>query len=330
MPYPYDGFPHVLEAQQFSETFLQSLFRVAEAIRSRPEAFQGILLGRTVGLLFAQPSSRTFHSFELAAKQLGATVIGSQHMTQFSSVAKGESLEDTVRTFLQYDINYFVIRWDTEGSVARAAAIVGPERPVINAGDGMGQHPTQALLDVYTIWREFKDLDRPIVVAIIGDLKRGRTAHSLAYLLGKVFPQVSFFFISPESCRMKPEIIDYLCRHNRHFAEIVKPQLYDLAHAFDVVYVTRPQLEYEDGPGQERLTVDYQPFILTAEIADLMKPEAIILHPLPRTFELPVEVDANPRARYFEQMGNGFALRRALFERINEALIGAIAAHRQH
>lgn len=326
----FDGFPHVLESQQFSVRFLEELFSVADAIRSRPEQYFGRLINQTVAILFDQPSSRTFASFLLAAQRLGATVVPMEHMARFSSVTKGESLEDTIRMFLQYQTNYFIIRWDEEGSVARAAAVAGPEHPVINAGDGPGQHPTQALLDVYTIWRENHDLDRPIVVGLVGDLRRGRTVHSLVYLLGKLFPNISFFFISPESAPMKPEILQYLDRHERRYCQVTSPRLLECASTFDVLYMTRPQLNLEDDEEtREQLIREYRPLILDHEIAEEMKPEAIILHPLPRTFELPVEVDANPRARYFEQMGNGLWLRMALLERIQNARVGLMAELQQ-
>lgn len=328
---PFEGFPHVIQSQQFSISFLLELFRVANAIRSRPESYFGRLINRTVAILFDQPSSRTFASFVLACQRLGASVVPMEHMARFSSVAKGESLEDTVRMFLEYDVDYFIIRWHEEGSVARAAEVAGPEHPVINAGDGPGQHPTQALLDTYTIWREFYDLDRPIVVGIVGDLLNGRTAHSLAYLLGKLFPNVSFFFISPESARMKPAVIEYLHRHSRHLQEVTKPRLFELANAFDVLYMTRPQLEYHDDDEQRTALIElYKPFVLTPDIVEEMKPDAIILHPLPRTFELPAEIDTNPRARYFQQMGNGLWLRMALLERIENARISVLTENRNH
>lgn len=322
---PFEDFPHILDTRQFSATWLLSLFRATKAIEADPEAYCGILLDRIVALIFNQPSSRTYFSFELAARRLGATVIGGQHMAEFSSAAKGESLDDLARILLGYGADYLIVRWNTEGSVARVAKLAGANHPVINAGDGPGQHPTQSLVDLYTIWKEFGDLERPIVVAVIGDLKHGRTAHSLAYLLGKLFPNISFFFISPESARMKPEILEYLHRHGRHTLATTQPKLYDLADAFDVVYMTRPQLEYGDEQERARLTEEYQPFILTPDVVERMKPEAIILHPLPRTFELPVEVDGDPRARYFQQAANGLPLRMALLKELELARLGLLA-----
>ncbi len=327
--FPFDGFPHVLESQQFTIPNLMELFHVADAIRSRPEKYRDVLHGREMVVAFSQPSLRTFTSSIRAAQRLGANVLAFENAKEFSSVAKGESLEDSVRILVGYGTDYFIIRWHTEGSVAKAAAVAGPDHPVINAGDGPGQHPTQALLDAYTIWREFKHFDRPLVVGMVGDLQRGRTVHSLTYLLGKLFPNVSFFFISPESAPMKPEIIDYLKRHERRFVEVKQPRLYDLADAFDILYMTRPQTDQEDDPGaRAQLIAEYQQFILTPEVAERMKPEAIIMHPLPRTFELPPEIDQDPRARYFPQAQNGLWLRMALLERIEDARISERARKR--
>lgn len=320
---PFEGFPHVIESQQFSRQFVEGLFPVAEAMRKHPQAYAKTLDGVVVCVDFGEVSTRTFKSFDIGAKRLGAIVSGTQAMDKLSSVVKGESFADTVRTIDSYEPNFLVMRWPVEGSLAQAAALVHPRCSVINAGDGPGQHPTQALLDLYTIWRQFRSFDRPIVVGMVGDLQRGRTVHSLTYLMAKVFPQISFVFISPESCKMKPEIIRYLDRHQRHYIEVTKPKLYELAEAVDVLYMTRPQLNLEpDVSVQEQLRREYREFILTAEIADRMKSQAIILHPLPRNEEIQPEVDQNPRARYFEQAGNGMWIRMALLERIHHARTG--------
>lgn len=330
MSYPFEGFPHVLDTRQFSADFLSSLFGMADAIRSRPENYQGVLAGREVNVIFSRPSLRTFASSIKAAQRLGARVLAFENAEQFSSIAKGESLEDTLRVLRDLGTNYFIIRWHTEGSLQRAAEVCGNECPVINAGDGPGQHPTQALLDVYTITRELKTMDQPLVVVMVGDLHRGRTTHSLTYLLGKLYPNVSFIFISPPSAKMKPEIIDYLNRHHLHYVEVTTARLEDYAPVADVLYMTRPQTDQEDDPAaRERLIAEYKPFILTPEIVSTMKPESIILHPLPRTFELPTDVDHDPRARYFQQAQNGLWVRMALLERIQNSMISVFAENRR-
>jgi len=324
---PFEGFPHVLEAQQFEPDTLESLFTVADAIRSSPDNFRGTLAGRKVALLFAQPSSRTRGSFQIAAEMLGAHVHVEEHMAAFSSVVKGESLEDTVRTFARYGMQYFIIRWNAEGSVARAAAVAGPTIPVINAGDGPGQHPTQALLDLYTIWQEFGAFTVPFPVCFVGDLANSRTVHSLVYLLAK-YELVQFRFVSPQSARMKPGIIEHLGRHGRIFEEHFEDgmPLAEAAFRSNMLYVTRPQLEYQDSDaGRQQLVEQYQQFIVTSKVAHGMSQGSIILHPLPRNFELPEEVDANPRARYFDQVENGLWLRMALLERIENERINRLA-----
>lgn len=320
---PFEGFPHVLESQQFSKEFIEELFQVADAMRLAPEAFDQVLKDILAIIAFGEVSTRTFTSFDISAKRLGAIVSGNQSMNVTSSVAKGESFDDTIRNLLEYGPQYLIIRWPKEGSVARAAELAGDRCVVINAGDGPGQHPTQALLDLYTIWRHFKTFDRPIVIGFVGDNARSRTSISLTYLMAKLFPEVSFFFISPESCRMKPEIIDYLKRHQRKFTEVTQPKLYELADAFDVLYITRPQLNLE--PNQlkhEDIIREYQKFILTPDVVERMKPEAIVMHPLPRTFEVPDETMLDPRIKFFEQAGNGLWIRMALLERIHHARTG--------
>lgn len=318
----FEGFPHLLEAQQCSKEYVLKLFTTAEAMRLSPEEFAKVLEGLLVIIAFGEKSTRTFTSFDIAAKRLGALVSGSQSMDVTSSIAKGESFDDTMRNLLEYGPDYLIIRWPKEGSVARAAELAGSRCSVINAGDGPGQHPTQALLDLYTIWRQFKTFDRQIVVGMVGDLERGRTTHSLTYLMAKLFPDISFFFISPESCQMKPEIIAYLERHQRRFLTVTQPKLYELADAFDVLYVTRPQLNLEpDTAKHAQIIQAYQPYILTPDVVERMKPEAIILHPLPRTFELPDETLADPRVQCFEQAGNGLWIRMALLESIHHGQI---------
>lgn len=318
MPYPFEGFPHMLEAQQFSGEFAIELFGSAEAMRLHPESFSQVLKDLLAIIAFGERSTRTFTSFDISAKRLGAIVSGSQSMNITSSVAKGESFDDTIRNLLEYDPSFLIIRWPEEGSLARAAELAGQRCSIINAGDGPGQHPTQALLDLYTIWRHYKTFNRPLIVGMVGDLLRGRTTHSLTYLMAKLFPTISFYFISPESCRMKPEITEYLDRHQRQYEVVTEPRLRELAPLCDVLYMTRPQLNLETNElKKKKLLEEYQHFILHPDIVREMNPNAIIMHPLPRTFELPVEVDLDPRAKYFEQAGNGLWIRMALLERIN-------------
>ncbi len=316
----FDGFPHVLQSQQFHPDHLDYLFRKADHIRKAPAQYGSVLTGQKVAVLFSEPSSRTFNSFQEAAEILGARVRANQHMAMFSSEVKGETPEDTAHMFTGYGYRYFVLRRKEEGSVEQVADAVGPECVVINAGDGSGQHPTQALLDVYTIWREFGGFDRQLTVGMLGDLEHGRTVHSLVYLLAK-FPNIHFVFFSPEQSRMKQGILDHLHEHGRSWTEHVNGdvQLAKQVAELDVLYVTRPQLERQTNDEQRNALVEaYRPFIITALVADAMPKHAIIMHPLPRTFELPREADANPRARWLAQMENGLWVRTALLAWIQE------------
>ena len=314
---PFDGFPHVIASQQFNKPFLRELFGAAQAMQQHPEPFRRILDQHLVIIAYGEVSTRTFTSFDVAAKRLGAIVSGSQSMNVTSSMVKGESFDDTVRTLLEYSPSYMIMRWPHEGSLARAAELAGNRCCVINAGDGPGQHPTQALLDLHTIWLEHQTLDTPYTVAVVGDLKRGRTAHSLVYLLAKFAP-TRFFFVSPPSGQMKPEILEYLDRHDIGYDVITVPRLEDIAPDVDVWYMTRPQLNLEADPVErDRMLTESQPFGLTTQIMAKAKSTAIILHPLPRTAELPTELDSDPRARYFSQAGNGLWLRMALLERLH-------------
>ncbi|MFH0829112.1 MAG: aspartate carbamoyltransferase [Candidatus Kerfeldbacteria bacterium] len=319
---PFDGFPHVLQSQQFHPETLERIFLVADAIRSAPERFSNALAGRKVAVLFNQPSSRTRASFQLAAQNLGATVYAESNMALFSSEVKGETPEDTARMFVEYGFDYFVLRLKQPGAITRVAEVVGRDHPVINAGGGIDQHPTQALLDLNTIWRENHDLNRRIVILMVGDLENGRTVRSLTYLMAK-YPGVEFVFLSPSSAQMRQDLLDHLNENGRQYAVRLDACIGRVVVEFnpDIVYMTRAQLETIDDPGKRaQLEGDYKNLILTPDVADQLKPEAIILHPLPRGPELPQEIDGNPRSRYFSQMGNGLWLRTALFERIEETM----------
>lgn len=304
--------PHVVRSQQFNPGDLDHLFRLVEEIRKRPDFFSSVLADIEVAILFWEQSSRTRTSFQKACQMLGANPLVVEDMTKFSSAAKGESLADSVRQYLAQGYRYLIIRHKDEGSVEQAAGVAGPGNPVINAGDGKGQHPTQTLLDLYTIWKEFGTLERPLIVGVLGDLLRGRTVHSLVYLLGK-FRRVQFVFISPPDSRMKPDLLEHLDRHYVPYVEHTAGDLRKVVRDLDVLYVTRPQTERaKDDDEKATLIAQYQSFIVTDEVANAMPKHGIIFHPLPRTFEIPTEVDKNPRARYFQQMENGRFVRAGL------------------
>ncbi len=291
---------HVVESQQFTVPLLMELFTRTRAME-RIVARGGTLdyQDRILASVFYGPSTRTRFSFEAAMYRLGGKVLSTEHASAFSSEIEGEQVEDSIRIIGSY-ADVIVIRHHEGGGAARAAQV--SPIPVINAGDGNGgQHPTQALLDLYTIYRE-----RPLnglSVAFIGELDRGRTARSLAYLLAK-FERIKIFFVAPRSLQMREDILQYLDRHNVRYE--LASDLDRVVSEVDVVYQTRIRPErVADIPTLKRYAID-------SSVLQKMKPNAMILHPLPRTVELDKSVDQDPRALYFRQAGNGLYVRMAL------------------
>lgn len=334
---PFEGYPHVLSTKQFTLDDVRRIKSLAEAIRSRPEKFADALYRRRAQVAFQGESTRTFNSSYWAAYDLGAKVVGNQAMGIMSSDAKGESFPDTIRTLARLNLDYLFLRWSHEGAASEAVYYLEEQAKkrgkrntcsVINSGDGPGEHPTQALLDLTTILDHFPDTTKQIVVAIIGDLKRGRTTHSLTYLLAKNFPNISFFLLSPEEAMMKSGVIEYLDEHRRHFCQVTRPNFYAIASGVDVWYVTRPQLNLEDDPDtRARMIKEYQPFIFQPEIVPELKAGSIIMHPLPRTFELPDDpaIMDYPGFVAFDQVENGYWIRMALLVMIENAKINLFA-----
>ncbi|MEK7182990.1 MAG: aspartate carbamoyltransferase [Patescibacteria group bacterium] len=303
-----DGPLHIIEAQQFSRTLLeQELFPLTQQMAEL--AVKGgdkRLAGRHLFNLFYEPSTRTRISFEMAMKRLGGDVSGTENARAFSSVVKGETLEDTIRILNGYNFDVIVLRYDAEGGATRAAVVSGV--PIINAGDGEGQHPTQALLDAYTIWEHFGKIDG-LSVAMVGDLTYGRTVHSLAYLLGK-FENMRLFFISPQILRVKEGIKEYLSRHNVWYQEL--NSIEEVAQELDVVYMTRAQTERTLQAA--RFDPKQGGYTLTPKITRVLPEHSIIMHPLPRNQELPDEVMNDSRVIVFRQAQNGLYVRMALLD----------------
>ena len=300
---------HLIEAQQFTPALLFSLFREADAIRVSPESYANDCAGKILATLFYEPSTRTRLSFESAMLRLGGKIIGTDNAREFSSAVKGESIEDTIRVIAHY-ANAIVLRHHEEGSALRASLV--STVPVINAGDGKGQHPTQALLDVYTMYRECGRLTN-LKIAIVGDLIAGRTTHSLAYLLGK-FENNELIFVSQPHLKMKSEILEYLQRHGVKYRE--ESDIRDILSEIDVIYMTRIQkerLSYEEYIKARGM------FVITPETLALLKPSTRILHPLPHVEEimLPHEIEQNDsKVAYFRQTENGLFIRMALLRRL--------------
>lgn len=274
-------------------------FLLSEARQVRPDP--QLLRGRIMASLFFEPSTRTQLSFNTAMQRLGGCVIGFSG-PEGSSLVKGESLQDTARVVERYS-DIIVIRHPLEGSARLVADTVSI--PVINAGDGTNQHPTQTLMDLFTIEKFHGRLDR-LRIGIVGDLKYGRTVHSLAMALTR-FAEAELRLISPPNLRMPATILRELAGVIP-YVEIDELDLRDL----DVVYVTRIQRErFPDIEEYEKVKGAY---VIDAKVCEQLKPHAILLHPLPRVDEIAPEVDALPQARYFEQVENGVPVRMALLK----------------
>jgi aspartate carbamoyltransferase catalytic subunit len=292
---------HVLESQQFTVPMLMELFdrsRQMERVVSRGGTYD--YSNRIMACLFYKPSTRTRFAFEAAMYRLGGKVFSTEQAGYFSSEIEGERLEDTIRVISGYS-DVIVVRPSEAGGAARAAAVSSV--PVINAGDGSGgQHPTQALLDLYTIFRERRTLDG-LSIAIIGELSSGRTARSLTYLLSK-FDRVKLYFVSPSDLGMKPDILRHLDLQGTWYS--VESDLEKVINSVDVAYITQIRADHMSAPEARRR------YIIDPRILRLMKTNSMILHPLPRMVELDKEVDDDPRALYFRQSTNGLYVRMAL------------------
>ena len=307
----FSPYEHIVEAQQFDEEFLLKLFKEADMMKELDEKdkLPDSLKNRVVAMLFYEPSTRTRFSFETAVLKLGGKTISTENAREFSSVSKGESLKDTIRVIGCY-ADFVVMRHNQEGAAMEAAIV--SKKPIINAGDGKGQHPTQALLDVYTMYKEFKRLGN-LKVAMVGDLSRGRTVRSLSYLLSK-FKGNKLYFVSPENSKMKEDILQHLKENNIEFIET--DNLQKVLPEVDIVYMTRVQKERFESQEEYEKVKDL--YIINRENIKLMKPNAILLHPLPRINEISTEVDSDSRCRIFEQARNGLYIRMALLKIINE------------
>jgi aspartate carbamoyltransferase len=289
--------------RQFDRDKLQYIYRVADEMRALVKRFgkANLLEGKILANLFYEPSTRTSSSFQAAMLRLGGRNI-SINGVHYSSVTKGESLPDTVRTLESY-CDLTVLRHPQKGSAALAAQYA--RKPLINAGDGTGEHPTQALLDIYTIEDDLKRLDG-LKIAMMGDLQYGRTVHSLTRLL--CLYDTEFTFVSPEMLSVPQEILDELDASGHSYQQL--REVDKVIEQVDVLYVTRVQKErFEDPEQYEQLKACY---VVDPELLSRAKQDMIVMHPLPRVYELSMEVDNDPRAAYFRQMENGMYIRMAL------------------
>ena len=294
---------HVLTVDKYDRALIDDLFRHARTLSAvaagiggnAPPFVQSKATGKTLINLFYEPSTRTSTSFHAAMIKLGGNVIPINDVN-YSSVSKGENLEDTIRTMGSY-ADVIVLRHPEKGAVDRAAKVSNV--PIINGGDGVGEHPTQALLDLFTIQKTFDRIDG-LTVTLMGDLKHGRTVHSLVKLL-RLY-EVKINFVSPEELSMPGEYVQP--------DDTVTASLDDVLATTDVLYVTRVQRErMPHGASVEAYRLD-------ADDMAGAKEQMIVMHPFPRVDELDPAIDADPRAAYFKQMRNGLWVRMAIIDKV--------------
>lgn len=290
---------HVLSSEQYTREELEEIFKLTQKIKDNPKKYAHKLDDKIIAVIFYEPSTRTRLSFETAALKLGAKIITTENAGEFSSAAKGETIQDTVKVIAGY-ADALVIRHKSETSAIDAASV--EKLPILNGGAGKGEHPTQALLDLYTIKNKRGKIDGA-KVAILGDLLHGRTIHSLIRLLS-LYDNIEIYGLSKEAFALPQEYIDMLKEKG---IEYKKCSSFDeLPKDLDVIYHTRIQAERFEGDfGKEE-------FIIDKKVLDTFSDHTILMHPLPRVIEIATDVDDDPRACYFEQAHNGLYVRMAL------------------
>ncbi|MDR0797162.1 MAG: aspartate carbamoyltransferase, partial [Nitrososphaerota archaeon] len=290
--------------QDFTKEEINHILKTSQTMESTVKTGTSILKGKILATLFFEPSTRTRLSFEAAMQKLGGTTIGFND-AETSSTKKGETFVDTIRTVENY-ADIIALRHNLEG-----AAVVAKEYskvPIINSGTGAQEHPTQALIDLYTIQKEKKQIDN-LKIAIIGDLRYGRTVHSLARALTNY--NVELFLVSPEALRIQENILKEI---KTKISVTEKQNLDDVLPEIDVLYVTRVQRERFPDPAEyAKLKGAYR---IDQKMLKAAKKDMIILHPLPRVDEIAPEIDQTPHARYFQQVGNGLYVRMAILSLI--------------
>ena len=310
------GLRHILRADQFNRKNLDYLFSLTDAVRKLDKSKEGLLFlqsllpHRRVMLYFTQPSTRTFLSFHSAVSILGMKSSEIRDAST-SSERKGESVEDSLRTFSSY-VDLIIMRTPVAGLCDRIAEVLDRSNrsiPVINAGSGPDQHPTQALLDVYTLNRSFRNRGgiEGKTIVMVGDLKRGRTVRSLSLLLSN-YPGVKLIFVAPKEFMICEDLRVALTYSKVQFVET--EEMNDALEVADAVYMTRVQDEY-DTSGESK-GVAYDKYHLTKNHLHFLKQDSVIMHPFPRRDELDVAIDEDPRAKYWRQERNGMWTRVAL------------------
>jgi len=320
---------NIISASQFDKRTMETLFRRAMKMEKvlatqmkggKSGGFLKLMDGKILATLFYEPSTRTRMSFESAFLRLGGKVVSGADMVGASSARKGESLCDTGRVVSEF-ADLIVVRHPEVGSVAevaKGAEMAGMVNgrassrivPVINAGDGVGDHPTQALLDVYTIWKEKKGKLDGLVIGMIGDLKNGRVPHSQCDLLKHW--DIEFVFVSPKALAMPWGVKDDLTVSGRKFLET--ENLESVINGMDVICATR--IQAERFKTQKEYLKYKGVYVIDAKVMKKAKKSALLLHPLPRVDEITADVDRDPRAKYFQQVHNGLCLRMALMAEV--------------
>lgn len=303
---------HIIESQQFNVPFITELF--ASAQRMEKIAAKGGTQdynNKIMASLFYEPSTRTRFSFETAMHRLGGRILSTENAQEFSSAIRGESLEDTIKV-LSHFVDAIVLRHNEIGGAKRAAEVSSV--PVINAGDGKGgQHPTQALTDLFTIYKEIKTIEG-LNIALVGDLAQGRTVRSLAYLLSK-YERVKIFFVAPEKLQIHEDICKHLEENEIWFTR--ENDLRKIIGEVDVVYQTRIEKENLKVTESEYEKI-MESFYIDSKMMHKLKQSAIIMHPLPRLKEISPEVDTDKRSAYFRQAQNSIYIRMALLASVLE------------
>lgn len=290
---------NLISCGQLTKQDLKEIFDLADVVRANPKKYVNALDGKVITTLFFEPSTRTRLSFETAIQRLGAKLVSTENARENSSSTKGEILEDTIRVVSGY-ADAIVMRHSFNDAAERAEKVSSV--PIINAGSGKGEHPTQSLLDAYTIRNKKGRLDN-LKIAILGDLINGRTIHSLIKLFG-LYDNIEFYGLSKENLGLPDKYIKIIEESgNRYFK---CSSFDDIPRDVDIMYHTRIQLERSD------VDLGKEEFIINKEVLDKFSDETLVMHPLPRVDEISTDIDEDERAIYFEQAHNGMWVRMAL------------------
>lgn len=296
---------NVISCDQFTKESLKELFDLADVVRANPKKYMNALNGKVVTTLFFEPSTRTRLSFETAVVRLGGRLVSTENGKTNSSSTKGETLEDTIKVVTGYT-DAIIMRHSFNDAAERAAKVATV--PVINAGSGKGEHPTQSLLDAYTIRREKGRLDN-LKIALLGDLINGRTIHSLIKLFSQ-YENIEFYALSKENLCLPEKYVKIIEDSGNKYFKCYS--FSELPKDVDIMYHTRIQAERcDEDLGKEE-------FVINKEILDQFSENTLVLHPLPRVDEISADIDDDKRAKYFEQAHNGMWVRMALLLKVFE------------